>query len=145
VPPPLASTPLPQDEFVVCLPANHPKANATRVRLTDLAGEQFVMFSRDVAPANHDNVIAIFSQAGIHPTTVHAARQWLTIIAMVAHGLGVALVPRSLSRSKVDGVTFVRLRDVSAASPALLAWNPDFETPAVTSFLACAQQVMEGR
>jgi hypothetical protein len=54
-------------------------------------------------------------------------------------------VPRSLSRSKVDGVTFVRLRDVSAASPALLAWNPDFETPAVTSFLACAQQVMEGR
>ncbi|MBK0392780.1 LysR family transcriptional regulator [Ramlibacter algicola] len=144
VPPPLASMPLPQDEFVVCLPSNHPKANATRVRLTDLASEQFVMFSRDVAPANHDNVIAIFSQAGIHPTTVHAARQWLTIIAMVAHGLGVALVPRSLSRSKVDGVTFVRLRDVSAASPALLAWNPDFETPAVTSFLACAQQVMEG-
>jgi DNA-binding transcriptional LysR family regulator len=139
VPPQLQSMPLAADEFVLCLPADHPRSDATSLKLQDLAGEQFVMFSRDVAPANHDNVIAIFSQAGIHPTTVHAARQWLTIIAMVAHGLGVSLVPRSLSRSKVDGVRFVRLRGVRAQSPALLAWNPEFEAAVVASFLEVAR------
>ncbi len=141
VPPQLLSMPLPSDEFVLCLPAAHKKARSGSVPLTALAGERFVMFSRDVAPANHDNVIAIFSQAGIHPTTVHAARQWLTIIAMVAHGLGVALVPKSLSRSKVDGVSFVRLKGARAASPALLAWNPEYEVPAVASFLGVARAV----
>jgi DNA-binding transcriptional LysR family regulator len=144
VPPPLSSIALPSDEFVACLPAGHPKAGAASVQLKALAGEQFVMFSREVAPANHDNVIAIFSQAGIHPTTVHAARQWLTIIAMVAHGLGVALVPRSLSRSRVDGVRFVRLRDVKAASPALLAWNPEYGSPAITSFSRLARGLIGG-
>ncbi|TWO70650.1 LysR family transcriptional regulator [Caenimonas sedimenti] len=139
VPPQLQSMPLAADEFVLCLPVDHPRSGAASVKLQDLAGEQFVMFSRDVAPANHDNVIAIFSQAGIHPTTVHAARQWLTIIAMVAHGLGVSLVPRSLSRSKVDGVRFVRVRGLRAQSPALLAWNPEFEAAVVASFLEVAR------
>lgn len=140
VPPQLSSVPLPSDEFVICLPARHPKAKAASVKLTALADEQFVMFSRDVAPANHDNVIAIFSQAGIHPTTVHAARQWLTIIAMVAHGLGVALVPRSLSRSQVSGVAFARLQGVTQGSPAVLAWNPDHAAPAVDSFVALTRE-----
>jgi DNA-binding transcriptional LysR family regulator len=139
VPPQLAALPLPSDEFVACLPANHPRANAASVKLTDLSSEQFVMFSREVAPANHDNVIAIFSQAAIHPTTVHAARQWLTIIAMVAHGLGVSLVPRSLSRSSVEGVRFVRLRGLRTGSPALLAWNPEYGSPATQSFLEVAR------
>ncbi len=142
VPPQLSAIHLPSEEIVACLPATHPKAGAASVSIQALAGEPFVMFSRDVAPANHDNVIAIFSQAGIHPTTVHAARQWLTIVAMVAHGLGVALVPRSLAKSKADGVRFVRLRDVHAKSPALLAWNPEYEMPAVAGFLEAARQVV---
>jgi DNA-binding transcriptional LysR family regulator len=143
VPPQLTGLALPSDEFVACLPAAHARAAARSVPLTALAAEQFVMFSRDVAPANHDNVIAIFSQAGIHPTTVHAARQWLTIIAMVAHGLGVALVPLSLARSKVDGVAFVRLKGVTAASPAMLAWDPDSQVAALASFVEVAREVLK--
>ena len=146
VPPQLSSIPLPSDDFVICLPAAHPKAKARTVKLTDLADEQFVMFTREVAPANHDNVIAIFSQAGIHPTTVHAARQWLTIIAMVAHGLGVALVPRSLSQSRVHGVSFARLQGVKQGSPAVLAWNAEHAAPAVESFVALTrEQLRPGR
>ncbi|PPJ40307.1 LysR substrate-binding domain-containing protein, partial [Pseudoxanthomonas sp. KAs_5_3] len=78
------------------------------------------MFSRDVSPANYDNVITIFSRAGVHPKTVHAARQWLTIVAMVAEGLGVSLVPRSLARSNVENVRFVPFSGAPAIAPALL-------------------------
>mgnify|MGYP001627329614 CR=1 FL=1 len=145
VPPQLSSLPMPSDDFVACLPAGHPRAGAASIRLQDLAAEPFVMFSREVAPANHDNVIALFSHAGIHPRTVHAARQWLTIIAMVAHGLGVSLVPRSLSRSQVHGVCFVRLRGAQAGSPALLAWNPQAGVAAVDSFVQAAAAVVAGR
>jgi DNA-binding transcriptional LysR family regulator len=142
VPPQLAAMPLSTDEFVVCLPEDHPQATKRRVDIKRLASERFVMFSRDVAPANHDNVIAIFSRAGIHPQTAHAARQWLAIVAMVANGLGVSLVPRSLSRSHVRGVRFVPLAGEAVPAPAMLVWNPDFYPLTLDSFLQCARNVI---
>jgi DNA-binding transcriptional LysR family regulator len=138
VPPQLASLALADDEFVLCLPQDHPRAKQARVQLKDLAEESFVMFSREVSPANYDNVIAIFSRAGIHPRTVHAARQWLTIVAMVAQGLGVSLVPRTLGSSRVAGVKFVPFAGAPVAAPALLVWNPALQNPALASFLQSA-------
>lgn len=145
VPSQLAMLALPADEFVLCLPQGHPKARGETVNLQDFADERFVMFSRDVAPANHDNVIAIFSRAGIHPQTVHAARQWLTIVAMVANGLGVSLVPRSLARSRVHGVRFMRFGGEPVPAPASLVWNPAYDAPTVRSFVDCCQRVLAGK
>ncbi|MCO3695722.1 hypothetical protein FA140_30090 [Pseudomonas aeruginosa] len=109
-----------------------------------IADEDFVMFSRAVAPANHDNVIAILSRAGVHPRAVHAARQWLTIIAMVANGLGVSIVPSSLTRTEVRGVAFVPLAtDAGGVSPALFAWNPAFENQTIRSLISSVQTSAE--
>ncbi|MBO9650060.1 MAG: LysR family transcriptional regulator [Variovorax sp.] len=143
VPPQLRSLPLIEDEFVLCLPAGHRRANAGAVELSELADERFVMFSREVSPANYDNVVAIFSRAGVHPKTVHAARQWLTIVAMVAEGLGVSLVPRSLARSKVENVRFVPFTGAPAIAPALLVWNPARMSPALERFIASATATIE--
>jgi DNA-binding transcriptional LysR family regulator len=145
VPPQLASLPMGRDEFVLCLPEDHPRAQGRTVDLQQLAHERFVMFSRDVAPANHDNVIAIFSRAGIHPEIAHAARQWLTIVAMVANGMGVSLVPRSLARSRVHGVKFIRIRGEQVLAPALLVWNPAYRPPTLRSFLECSERIINRR
>lgn len=133
---------LAEDEFVLCLPDQHPLAHRRKAALRDLAHEQFVMFSRDVAPANHDHVIAIFARAGIHPRTVHAARQWLTVIAMVAHGLGVSIVPRSLARSRLHGVRFVRIAGEAVGSPASLVWNAERLSLAARSLIETARKVV---
>jgi DNA-binding transcriptional LysR family regulator len=142
VPPQLQSLPLADDQFVLCLPESHPRAGARTVALKALGDERFVMFSREVSPANYDNVIAIFSRARIHPRTVHAARQWLTIVAMVAQGLGVSLVPRSLARSRVDGVRFVPFSGAPALAPALLVWNPAHTSPALEGFIESAARTI---
>lgn len=142
VPPQLACLSMREDEFVLCLPESHPKARGNKIDLKKLADERFVMFSRDVAPANHDNVIAIFSRAGIQPQIVHAARQWLTIVAMVANGLGVSLVPKSLTRSRVQGVKFMQISGERVLTPALLVWNPAYYLPNLGRFIECAKQVL---
>lgn len=100
------------------------------------------MFSREVAPANHDNVIAMFSRAGIHPKTVHAARQWLTVIAMVANGLGVSIVPKTLSRTRIQGVRFISLKGPPVKSPASLVWNPDYSSTTTKGFIAEALRII---
>lgn len=142
VPPQLASLPMIEDEFVLCLPEDHPQAQGDTVDLIQLADERFVMFSRDVAPANHDNVIAIFSRAGIHPKIAHAARQWLTIVAMVANGLGVSLVPRTLARSRVHGVKFMKISGERVLAPAMLVWNPAYYLPTIRSFIECSERIL---
>jgi len=144
VPPQLEFLPMAEDEFLLCLPEDHPKARCESVELKQLEHELFVMFSRVVAPANYDNVIAIFSRAGIHPRVAHAARQWLTIIAMVANGLGISVVPRSLARSRVHGVRFVGIKGDQVLAPAMLVWNPAYCPPTLRSFIGCARRVLAG-
>ena len=142
VPPQLASLPMGEDEFLICLPEDHPQAQFDSVELKQLAHERFVMFSRDVAPTNYDTVIAIFSRAGIHPKIAHATRQWLTIVAMVANGLGVSLVPRTLARSRVHGVKFMRIAGEQVLAPAMLVWNPAYYLPTIRSFIECSERIL---
>jgi len=144
VPPQLASLALADDHFVCCLPQHHPMATHRPVPLAQLADEPFVMFTREVAPANYDNVLAVLSQVGIHPRLVHAARQWLTVIAMVAHGLGIALVPASLTRSCIHGVVFVPLANLPTCTTALLVWRPSANNASLTRFLDVARTALTG-
>lgn len=144
VPSSLDSVSLADDCFVCCLPASHPLAEDKAVRLQDVQEEPFIMFTREVAPANYDNVVAVFSQSGIHPRLVHAARQWLTVIALVAHGLGIALVPESLVRSGMHGVVFLPLLDLQTRTQARLAWPRAMVNAILPGFLHVAQQVIDG-
>lgn len=127
VPPQLKAVALAHDEFVLCPPKTHPMARARTVDLLDLADERFVMFARDVAPANHDNVIAIFNRAGVHRRTVHAARQWLTIVAMVAHGFGVPSPPDRSRAFSSKGTRSCGLADRNRMRPPCSRGTPSGE------------------
>jgi DNA-binding transcriptional LysR family regulator len=145
LPPGLDAMPLRDDPFVCCVPDAHPLANAPHVQLAALADERFIMFSREVAPENHDSIVAILRNAGMAPRLTHAARQWLTVLAMVANDMGVALAPASLAQTGLRGVRFLPIRQSSGAiapARALLAWKASSVTPAVTQFVACAREVL---
>lgn len=119
----LAQIALDSEVLVACLPEHHPLAAHADIDLTQIACEDFVMFARDVSPANYDNVIACMHQAGIHPRMSHAARQWLTVVALVSSGCGVALVPACMEKAGINGVRFLPLRGVRMLAPALMAWR----------------------
>ena len=141
VPSKLKGLPLQDDVFALCVPAGHPLASRSSVDLRDLAQERFVMLSRAVSPARHDEVIASFSQAGIHPQIAHRARSWLTIVTIVARDGGVALVPMSLAGVGVIGALFIALAGPPIQAPAMLVWNPSLSAPALDSFIDCATEV----
>jgi DNA-binding transcriptional LysR family regulator len=135
VPEGLAGLALRDDLFVCCLPESHALAGRSEIDLMELSGDPFIMFVRDISPANYDNVIATCRQAGFEPRTRYAARQWLTIAALVANGLGVSLVPASIRRSGIAGAIFVPIRSARAVSTAYLLWHAESKTPALKYFL----------
>ena len=143
VPAQLDCLPLAADSFVCCLPEGHRLAREPQVDLRALAEETFVMFSRDVAPANHDNVVALFSRSGIHPRTRHANRQWLTVVALVAAGMGVALVPASMARAGIAGARMVPLLGQPHPTVGVLAWHREQRFAALDAFIAVARSSLQ--
>src|SRR6218665_21589 len=137
-PEPLCSLPLAPAHFVCCLPEDHALAGTASVDLRALAAETFVMFSRAVAPANHDNVIPLFHPAGIHPRILHATRQWLTVLTLVALRMGVALVPACMAQAAVTGVRLLPIAKLRHPCVGVLAWHQDAVTPALRGFLDVA-------
>ena len=124
-----------RERTVAALPAGHPLASLARVSLRRLAAEPLVLFPRDQAPGYHDLLIAALGRAGAGPRVTQYAPEMMTIIGLVAAGTGVSLVPESVSRLALDGVTYrpvtgaprselvaiTRARDDSALARAFVA------------------------
>jgi DNA-binding transcriptional LysR family regulator len=66
----------------------------------------------------------------------------MTIVGMVAQVGGVALVPRSLSRARIEGVRFVPFSDAPSVAPAMLAWNSGGSSKVLGRFLECARDLV---
>ncbi|MBJ2252090.1 MULTISPECIES: LysR family transcriptional regulator [unclassified Pseudomonas] len=129
------------EQIVMALPADHPKAGAGQIDLRDFAGEDFVFTPQALGSGYHSQLIALCEAAGFYPRVVQEAAQLHTLIGLVACGFGVALVPESIANSIMrDKVVFLRIGPVGAApNPAIglyLSWNTDNQSPLLDSFIS---------
>lgn len=143
-PPELEVVPVLPDPFVLAVPAKHPLAGRTRVRLKDVAGEPFVMFSKQDAPLLHERVQAMCEHAGFQPNVVQRATQLHTMVGLVGGGLGIAVVPASARNLHPRQVRFVQLSDKAEPVHIALGWRRGHETPAIQSFRKVTQEVVAG-
>ncbi len=101
------------DPLDVALPAGHPLAAEPGLRLADLAGEPWI-FGRSGPWSQITTTVC--ENAGFVPEQAHAAADWAAILAMVAAGMGVALVPRMAMRPERGGAG-VAVRVLHADQP----------------------------
>ncbi|GGO27376.1 LysR family transcriptional regulator [Microbispora rosea subsp. aerata] len=102
------------DPFDVALPARHPKAASTELRLTDLAEEKWIFATAGMC---HDIGVSACLTAGFTPRESHAIGDWDATMTAVGLGLGVALLPRL---AQVAPRTDVVIRALSDAPSRLL-------------------------
>jgi len=126
----VASQPL-----LLCLPQSHRLARARTVSLGDLAGQALVVVSRAVSPEYHERIVAVCEQAGWTPPAVHELRHWLSVVALVGQGLGVALVPQALAASALAGVVFVPLREEGVRYDTHCLWRKGRNQAALQDFV----------
>ena len=129
------------EEIVMALPADHPKAKEGRIDLRDFAGEDFVFTPQALGIGYHSQLIALCEAAGFYPRVAQEAAQIQTLIGLVACGFGVALVPESIAGSIMrDKVLFRRINPVTASpNPAIglyMSWNTDNQSPLMDSFIS---------
>ncbi|GGG26308.1 LysR family transcriptional regulator [Rhodococcoides trifolii] len=121
------------ESLVLALPADHRLAQEPALEVLDVSYESFVMYS-DTHSAVNDVVVRSCRAAGFTPRREHEAPDTSVLLALIAAGLGVAMVPESVRAMKLDGVVF---RDVTGADAIdlALAWNRTEPSPLVASLV----------
>ena len=133
--PDLDVRPLAADQLVAVLPAGHPLAARAHATLEQLAAEPFVL-SRGGCERL---ILDTFTAAGHAPRVAFEVQEVSTILAMVAEGLGVSLVP---TLSAVAVPHHVALRPLAPAVERRLGLAvPSLADapPAVRAFLDVAE------
>jgi DNA-binding transcriptional LysR family regulator len=110
------------EPFVCCLPAGHRLAGSRKLAVRRLQEEAFVMFSRTASPDYYERVLTICTDAGFQPDIRHEARHWLSVVSLVAEGMGAALVPAALRHSAIPGAVFVPIES-DARSQVFCIWR----------------------
>ena len=98
---------LAEEPMVAALPAGHPLAAPDApVALASLADETFVGYPRTEGAGLYDAIIAACHACGFSPQIGHETPQMIATLSLVAAGLGVSIVPASLTRLQLDGVAY---------------------------------------
>jgi DNA-binding transcriptional LysR family regulator len=128
------------EPLVLAVPADHRLAGEPVVSLTDLRTEPFIAYtSRDSAV--NDAVSRACKRAGFVPHREHSAPGTAVLLALVAAGFGVAVLPASVRSLPLPGVVFRDLTDGGSIELAL-AWRRGTDNPVVDAVLNVLSSVL---
>lgn len=123
--------------LVVVVPDSHPLAGRKRISPQDLAEEPLILLARKMVPGLYDQIIALQQQHG--PIRIaQEATSIQAVLGLVAAGLGVSLLPASVTALTRSGIAFSILSS-SPRSEIQLAWRAADRSPLTAGFVAAAQ------
>ncbi|MGD9863537.1 MAG: LysR family transcriptional regulator [Pseudodonghicola sp.] len=136
----LAHQILETERLVACVPRWHRLASKSRIRIGELAGERVMVFSRGFAAQYHDKITALLRASNLEPDTSFHIQHWFTVVALVKQGMGVSLVPASLSSSVFSDVAFVEIEERQAEHDVVFVWRADDNSSTLRNLLVGWQQ-----
>jgi DNA-binding transcriptional LysR family regulator len=131
-----------RERFVLVVPSSHKLAKRKRVRLREVAGEDFVMYERIYAPGFHDLILGILRDAGIVPNVSQTAGEIPFLISLVASGMGITILPASAVKHGVSSVVACEILDRIPMVEIGIAVSKRFRTAVVDSFRSFALKTL---
>nr|WP_315395009.1 LysR family transcriptional regulator [uncultured Duganella sp.] len=126
--------PVLREPLVLAVPAGL-LAKQGKVALGELPPLPLIVFPRAISPALYDAIVAVFRDAGVMPEIGQQAIQMQTIVSLVSAGMGMALVPQSVSNLMRPGVEYRALAHAVPLVETGLAWRRDNASPVLRGFL----------
>ncbi len=122
--------PLLEDPVMAVLPLSHPLAAGKSVKAADLKGENIICLPED----SDDDSRTVFEKAGFEPNIRFTTKDDYAIIAMVAGGLGISLMPQLLLNGRGDNVRILPLDPPSSRMISLAVPERSMESRTVSEF-----------
>ena len=128
--------PLYEDRLMAILPLHHAKAKLSAFPISEMRDEPFISL---LESSDHDSA-RLLRDAGVQPDIRFSTKDDYALIAMVANGLGVSIVPELLLMGRADSIAAVPLDPPMWRSIALAIPQSSENRPAVKRFGAFMEE-----
>jgi DNA-binding transcriptional LysR family regulator len=132
--PDLDAASLLRDPLLLALPERHPLALATELTPDVLDGQSWIAVGDARDPAWRDTFVASCVASGFTPDIRLDAADPLTALGLVASGLGLALIQKSMVRGTSEGVVVRELPWYEGSVQLWAAWHRVDLRPVVAAF-----------
>lgn len=122
-----------RERLILVVPRGHRLDGDPDVTAADLRYEPFVTYG-DIGSVSVSAMLRTCQEAGFTPIRAHEAETTTTALALVAAGVGVALLPESVRAMPFDGVSYLDIPG-SASVDLALAWRRDDDRPMLRRFI----------
>ncbi|MDB6169396.1 MAG: transcriptional regulator, LysR family [Verrucomicrobia bacterium] len=130
-----------EEPFILIVPASHPLAKKAHLRLKDLEGADMVLYTRNKAPSFRDQIVGMLDRAHIKPNIIQEAGEMYTLVSLVAAGLGISILPKSVELYRIPGVVIRALPSRLPHAQIALAAHRDNSSPFVRTFIELAKSI----
>jgi len=100
-----------RERLVAAVPADLPVEREAQVRMAEIARVGLVMYPHAQLPTFYESVIDAFRKEGLDAEVVQEANRTLTVLACVAGGCGIALLPSWIRSLDFRGVRYCEVAD----------------------------------
>ncbi|MFH8134545.1 LysR family transcriptional regulator [Pantoea osteomyelitidis] len=101
----------------------HPLADAEQISIRALASEPFVFFDPQGGTALYSEILALLHRYQIQPYITQEVGEAMTILGLVATGLGVSILPASFRHARLSDVVWLPLQEADALSEVWMVWS----------------------
>ncbi len=130
-----------REPFAIALSKDHRLARKKDLQVSDLAGEEFIAYGERWAPAFYQTWTGLCRAAGYTPHVVQETGEMDTAAALVAAGLGVAILPRGITQRHRGLLATKVLDNHDTYSEIGVAFLKERETPLITRLVEVARQI----
>ncbi|MGQ9872547.1 LysR family substrate-binding domain-containing protein [Leptodesmis sp.] len=126
-----------QEYFVAALPTGHPLAAQSKIALSALQNEAFILPPIEILPF-YERVIKLCQATGFEPHIVQniTVTGAITLLNLVAAGTGISILPNHVQTLKRDGVIYRPIVDATALERQIAAvWRKHDDSIVVQNFL----------
>ena len=138
---PFRVVPVVEDRLVLAVPESR-RADLLRRMPQGLRDEPFVELTTSPpgSASFQAHVHRVCARYGFRPRVVQQAGDFVTMLALVAAGLGLAVIPKAATATRVEGVVHLPLDVEEARWRVGAAWVPDVRNPTRDAFVALLRE-----
>lgn len=133
--------PLHKDQMLVLLPIDHPLSSQTKLTLSLIEKEPFIMPRK----GGDDDINRILEKASIKPDIKFTAGDDYAIMAMVEKGLGISILPELVLRGQQRNLHVIELNEPCYRSLGIAVSAIRHVSPATEKFLHYVQRHIESQ
>lgn len=127
---------LENEPLVAVFPKSHPAAlHSDSLSLSTLRNDPFILSMVEQGTSLHGAIINACNSEGFIPNVIMTVPHILSILTLVASGVGVSLVPSSMKAFSLPGIAFRELKENTATVGLSISWREGEMCPTAKNFV----------